>query len=122
MSLRGGEGRMPPGYYTSRPGKTTRSRKSRLTTTPTRVILIPTGRYGEMRRPIPDSPTKEKLLDAAQELMLTQGYTATSVDEVCQSAGLTKGSFFHYFQSKEDLGMAVVRRFADAMWKRCEEA
>jgi TetR/AcrR family transcriptional repressor of nem operon len=58
-----------------------------------------------------DSPTKEKLLEAAQELMLARGYTATSVDEVCASAGLTKGSFFHYFESKERLGMEVAQRF-----------
>jgi TetR/AcrR family transcriptional repressor of nem operon len=64
-----------------------------------------------MRTPTPDSPTKDKLLEAAQELMLAKGYTATSVDEVCQKAGLTKGSFFHYFEGKEHLGQVVAERF-----------
>src|SRR5262245_9148328 len=64
-----------------------------------------------MRKAHPDSPTKQKLLDAAQELMLAKGYTATSVDEVCETAGLTKGSFFHYFEGKEHLGRAVAERF-----------
>src|SRR6516164_7584070 len=58
-----------------------------------------------------DSLTKQKLLDAAEELMLAKGYTATSVDEICTAAGLTKGSFFHYFEGKEHLGRVVAERF-----------
>lgn len=57
------------------------------------------------------SSAKEKLLDAAERLMLTKGFVATTVDEICHEAGLTKGSFFHYFKSKEDLGKAVLDRF-----------
>src|SRR5438874_8907696 len=64
-----------------------------------------------MRTARADSLTKDKLLDAARELMLEKGYTATSVDEVCEAAGLTKGSFFHYFEGKEHLGRAVAERF-----------
>lgn len=57
------------------------------------------------------STTKEKLLDAAQRLMMAKGYPATTVDEICEAAGLTKGSFFHYFESKEELGKAVLERY-----------
>src|SRR5262249_42637775 len=64
-----------------------------------------------MRTAQTDSLTRQKLLDAAQELMLAKGYTATSVDEVCEAAGLTKGSFFHYFEGKEHLARVVVERF-----------
>lgn len=64
-----------------------------------------------MRTAQADSPTKRKLLDAAQRLMLAKGFVATTVDEICETAGLTKGSFFHYFQSKEDLGKVVLDRF-----------
>src|SRR5215831_8431850 len=64
-----------------------------------------------MRTAETDSLTKQKLLDTAQELMLAKGYTATSVDEVCEAAGLTKGSFFHYFEGKEHLGRLVAERF-----------
>ena len=60
-----------------------------------------------------DSPTKDKLLDAAQRLMLAKGFPATTVDGICQEAGLTKGSFFHYFESKDDLGKAVLDRYAE---------
>jgi TetR/AcrR family transcriptional repressor of nem operon len=64
-----------------------------------------------MRKADSDSPTRQKLLDAAQELMLVKGYTDTSIDEICQAAGLTKGSFFHYFEDKEHLGRQVVEHF-----------
>lgn len=64
-----------------------------------------------MRLPQTDSPAKEKLLDAAQRLMLAKGFVATTVDEICEAAGLTKGSFFHYFESKDQLGLKVLDRF-----------
>ncbi len=62
-------------------------------------------------RNIKNPSTKEKLLDTSIGLMLKKGFTATSVDEICQTAGLTKGSFFHYFESKEDLADAALHRF-----------
>jgi TetR/AcrR family transcriptional repressor of nem operon len=68
-----------------------------------------------------DSLTKQKLLDAAQELMLAKGYTATSVDEICATAGLTKGSFFHYFEGKEQLGRLAAERFYTS-WHQVSQA
>lgn len=55
--------------------------------------------------------TKERLLDAAIRLMLAKGYTATGVEEICTEAGVTKGSFFHYFESKDGLAIAALDRF-----------
>lgn len=52
--------------------------------------------------------TKERLLNAAWKLMLDKGFNATSVEEICEAAELTKGSLFHYFQSKEELAKAVL--------------
>jgi TetR/AcrR family transcriptional repressor of nem operon len=66
--------------------------------------------------------TKQKLLDAAQRLMLAKGYTATSVDEICEAAELTKGSFFHYFDGKEDLGREVAQRFYASMRQLSQQA
>lgn len=60
------------------------------------------------------TPTREKLLDAAQQLMLAKGFVATTVDEICAAAGVTKGSFFHYFDSKEDLGKVALDRFCQS--------
>lgn len=52
--------------------------------------------------------TKSRLVLATVNLMLRQGYSATTVDQICADAGLTKGSFFHYFDSKEAIGHAAV--------------
>lgn len=48
------------------------------------------------------------MLQQGQRLLLERGYTATSVDTVCEAAGVTKGAFFHHFNSKEDFGSAVL--------------
>lgn len=40
--------------------------------------------------------------------MLSQGYVGTTVDAICEKSGLTKGSFYHFFKSKEELGLAVL--------------
>ena len=68
------------------------------------------------------SPTKEKLLEAAQRLMLAKGYTSTTVDEICEATGLTKGSFFYYFKSKEDLGKAVLDHYFSSMFQMVQQA
>src|SRR5262245_33280825 len=56
--------------------------------------------------------TRERILDSAQTLVLDQGFSATSVDEVIAAAGTTKGGFFHHFPTKQALALALVRRFA----------
>ena len=55
--------------------------------------------------------TKEQLLQTAMELMLKKGFTAVTVDEICEKTGVTKGGFFHYFESKEDLGKSVLEYY-----------
>lgn len=57
--------------------------------------------------------TKTKLVDSAVLLMRTRGFNATSVDEICSSAGVTKGGFFYYFKSKEDIAQAALVRFRE---------
>ena len=52
--------------------------------------------------------TRQKLVDATVQLMLKQGFAGTSVDDICAVSGLTKGSFFHHFDSKEAIGKAAV--------------
>ena len=58
--------------------------------------------------------TRERILDASQQLVLTHGFAATSVDDVIAAAGTTKGGFFHHFPSKQDLASALVARYAAA--------
>jgi len=52
--------------------------------------------------------SKTKLLDAALHVIRAKGYTATRIEDICEAAGLTKGSFFHHFKSKEDLALAAA--------------
>jgi TetR/AcrR family transcriptional regulator, transcriptional repressor for nem operon len=51
---------------------------------------------------------RQKLLDAALSLIRTRGYSSTTVDDLCDEAGVTKGAFFHHFKSKEALGIAAA--------------
>jgi len=67
-----------------------------------------------------DSNTKDKILQAGIKLMLTKGFNATSVDEMCDEAGVTKGSFFHYFESKEELAKEAVNQFSLAQMQHFE--
>ena len=55
--------------------------------------------------------TREKLVHTAEKLMLRGGYSATRVDDVIRSAGLSKGSFYHFFESKEALGLAALESY-----------
>lgn len=52
--------------------------------------------------------SKTKLLDAALLVFRAKGYTASRVDDICEAAQLTKGSFFHHFDTKEDLALAAA--------------
>jgi len=69
-----------------------------------------------------DSPAKEKFMEAAQQLMRTKGFGATSVDEICEAAGLSKGSFFYYFESKEHLAKAILERYSLFIRQKMQEA
>lgn len=58
------------------------------------------------------SDAREKILTAAQALIELCGYSALGVAEICKSAGVPKGSFYHFFASKEALALAVI----DEQW------
>jgi TetR/AcrR family transcriptional repressor of nem operon len=58
------------------------------------------------------SVTKTAIMDTAEALIMGRGFAATSVDEVIEAAGLTKGAFFYHFKSKAELAHALVERFA----------
>lgn len=66
--------------------------------------------------------TKRRLVDAGIGLMRARGFNATSVDDICQAAGVTKGGFFHYFKSKDEVAQTAVVEFAQARAKIFREA
>jgi TetR/AcrR family transcriptional repressor of nem operon len=57
------------------------------------------------------SNPKVKLLDAALCVIRTKGYTATTVEDICLAANVTKGSFFHHFKTKEQLAIEAASHF-----------
>jgi TetR/AcrR family transcriptional repressor of nem operon len=56
--------------------------------------------------------SKTRLLNAALQVIRAKGYAATTVDDICHTAGVTKGSFFHHFKTKDDLALAAVDHFS----------
>jgi len=61
------------------------------------------------------SSHRDKLLESAQSLMRSKGFPATGVNEICKAAGVTKGSFYHHFESKEALAFALVEHYFDKL-------
>jgi TetR/AcrR family transcriptional regulator, transcriptional repressor for nem operon len=57
--------------------------------------------------------SRTRLLDAAMQVIRAQGYSGTTVDDICSAAGLTKGAFFHHFGSKEELAVAAAAHFSE---------
>lgn len=57
--------------------------------------------------------SKRKLLDAALHVIREKGYEAARIEDICEAAKLTKGSFFHHFKSKDELGLAVTAHWSE---------
>ncbi len=57
--------------------------------------------------------TKQKLVTAGASLMRVRGFNATAVDDICHEVGVTKGAFFHYFKTKDDLAKAALAHFSE---------
>ena len=78
---------------------------------------------------VPPVTAKTRLLASALKLVRQSGYDATTVDELCREAGVTKGAFFHHFESKEALAVAATKfwtevtgqAFADADYHKFED-
>ncbi|MDH5648311.1 MAG: TetR/AcrR family transcriptional regulator [Gammaproteobacteria bacterium] len=59
------------------------------------------------------SATRDKILDTTLELVLQSGFGSTSIDSLIDRAGITKGAFFYHFKNKQELALALVKRFSD---------
>lgn len=62
--------------------------------------------------PMEKKDSKAGIIAAGMEMISLQGYNATGIDAVLKRAGVPKGSFYHYFGSKENFGLAVIDHFA----------
>lgn len=79
------------------------------TTARTRVVKDP-----QVRR--------EELLDVAFELCRSHGFDAMNVEQITRAAEVAKGTFYHYFTSKDDLLEQLVRRFGDSLFDHLSAA
>lgn len=63
--------------------------------------------------PRDSSGTKERILDAAQEQVLERGFAATSIDAIQEAAGISRGTFFYHYRTKDVLARALIERYAE---------
>lgn len=56
--------------------------------------------------------TKQKILAVAKKLALKQGHVSTSIDEIIEKTGITKGSFFYHFPNKQELSKTLIEEFS----------
>jgi TetR/AcrR family transcriptional repressor of nem operon len=55
--------------------------------------------------------TRQRILDTAQRVMARKGYSGVGINEVLAEAGVPKGSFYHYFASKDAFGEALLQSY-----------
>ena len=55
--------------------------------------------------------TRDRILTAAQDLILQQGFSGTPIDQIIENAAVTKGGFFYHFEGKRDLAKHLLIRF-----------
>src|SRR5215469_6045465 len=72
------------------------------------------GRSQVMGRP---SDARQRLIEAAKNIVFTHSYEGVSVDELCIAAGVNKSSFYHFFSSKQELVLAAI----DSQWQWFEQ-
>ncbi|MBJ6725571.1 TetR family transcriptional regulator C-terminal domain-containing protein [Geomonas sp. Red875] len=64
--------------------------------------------------------TRTALITTGMQLFATQGYNATGLDAVLKQAAVPKGSFYHFFGSKEEFGLAVIEEFSGRFLARLD--
>jgi TetR/AcrR family transcriptional repressor of nem operon len=79
------------------------------------VGMLATRRKTKAHEPVPRNPerTRRNLLQAAFQEIYKSGFRGTDLETILERAGVTKGALYHYFESKEALGYAVVDEVID---------
>ncbi len=60
-----------------------------------------------------ERPTKERILDAAEEIMLEKSFHSVGLNEILKAVNVPKGSFYHHFESKEQFGVELLKHYVD---------
>ena len=71
---------------------------------------------------MPRSKVREQLIESAVEVFHARGFNGCSVQEIVEAAGVPKGSFYNHFESKEALGVEVVRAYTQLVGSYVAEA
>lgn len=58
-----------------------------------------------------EQTTKERILDAAEEIMLDRGFRSVGLNQILTAVNVPKGSFYHYFKSKDDFGVQMLKHY-----------
>ena len=58
-------------------------------------------------------PTRQQILDAAQDAVLAKGFSGTSIDELIAAVGISKSGFFYHFRDKTQLAKALLERYVE---------
>ena len=65
---------------------------------------------------------RAEILDSAQKLFFLKGYETASVNEIIEAAGISKGTFYHYFESKDELLESIAERLVRGVLTKVREA
>src|SRR5512142_2340696 len=106
----------PPRYHPSGPGEESREDQ------PSSEQPSSEQRRAAMTRTKPAEQRRAELLAAGQALFLAKGIAGTSLDDITQRAGVSKGLFYLYFASKEDLVLALREQFSRDLAARMRAA
>ena len=93
------------------------TRVQKFSTARRKTVAIPS--RGSAAAPLRSERTRAAIREAANRLFLERGIDQTTVDAICEAAGLSKGTFYLYFKRKEDLlleyGLTRLRRIRDML-------
>jgi TetR/AcrR family transcriptional regulator, transcriptional repressor for nem operon len=67
------------------------------------------------RRTSTSTDTKERILDASEAILMEQGFNGTGINDILKAVGIPKGSFYHWFPSKEQFGVELLQHYGQKM-------
>lgn len=89
---------------------------------PNTIRAIPAGRRTRKQLRKPNPEVRRRLLDAANRLIREEGFPALRIEEVTERAGLSVGTFYLYFEGKDDLFTSLVVAHTEDLRRQCQQA